>query len=62
MELWYLHWEQATEADRRAVYRAYTLLPDDGTKKATWEQANSCWAGSNFWTIKFTFCPVGYWG
>lgn len=56
------HWEDASEAERRAVYEAYLKMPDDGIPKASWEQVNACWTGSNFVMLKYTFCPVGYWG
>ena len=54
------HWEEATLEERKEVYKAYMLC--DSYPKASWEQADACWTGSRFITIKYTFCPVGYWG
>lgn len=55
-----LHWKDAPIADRKAVYEAYLLC--DSFPKATWDDANEIWAECRFITIKYTFCPAGYWG
>lgn len=57
-----LHWQDATIEDRKAVYNAYTQMSDDGIEKASWPDFDARMYGSNFYTIKYTFCPVGYWG
>ena len=56
-----LKWEEASFDDRWAVYQASLLMENDGTEKPTWVEVNIGWMGANFWTIKYTFCPEGYW-
>lgn len=54
-------WEEATLKQRKAIYAAYLLMPDDGIAKATFEQVNVCWAGSRLDMLRYTFCPMCYW-
>lgn len=55
-----LHWEEVAIELRLQVFNAYQLRPDF-PKGLTFEQANSCWTGSRWITIKYTFVPAGYW-
>jgi len=51
-----LHWEEVSIKERKAVYEVYAecLLKKEGVK-LTWEQADACWTGSRWITIKYTF-------
>jgi hypothetical protein len=55
-----MKWEDASLEERQAVVDCYNMYYNDEPAPLSFDWCNSCWTGSRWFTIKYTFGVAPY--